>query len=275
MEDFLGHINKQVKAAQIDKPESSEAESSRMRIHKLLANRGICSRRKAEELVEQGKVMVNDTLAVTGQKVDPQSDRIMVGGKPLPLSPPKAICLLLNKPRGYVCTNEDPREPRTVFDLLPKRYRKARLFCAGRLDKETEGLIVLTNDGDLAHRLTHPSSETQKVYQADLNKPFDSQHLSLLRRGKIVQGERLWLDKVILVGKKEARPSRRLEIRLKHGRKREIKRLLAAFGYNVKRLQRTRVGALSLRKIAKGSFRKLTEREINLLFAEKPPSSRA
>lgn len=275
MENFFGHINKQVLTAGNQSHESTDEGADSIRIHKLLAVRGICSRRKAEELVDLGKVTINGELARTGQKVDPRNDQVKVSGKLLPSSPPKAICLIMNKPRGYVCTNEDPREPRTVFDLLPKSYRKARLFCAGRLDKETEGLIVLTNDGDLAQRLTHPSSETQKVYQADLNKPFDSQHLSLLRRGKIVKGERLWLDKVILVGKKEARPSRRLEIRLRHGRKREIRRLLAAFGYNVKRLQRTRVGALSLRKIAKGSFRKLTEREINLLFAEKPPSSKA
>jgi len=272
LEDFLGHINKQVKAAQIDKPESSEAESSRMRIHKLLANRGICSRRKAEELVEQGKVMVNDTLAVTGQKVDPRSDRIKVGGKPLPAAPPKAICLLLNKPRGYVCTNEDPHEKRTVFDLLPKRFAKARLFCAGRLDKETEGLVILTNDGDLAQRLAHPSKKNLKVYQAELTKPFDYQHLGLLRKGKTIEGERLWLDKVVLLGKKDSRPSRRLEIHLGHGRKREIRRLLDAFGYKVNRLRRTKVGALSIRRIPKGGFKSLSENEINLLFSEKPPS---
>ncbi|MFP6854140.1 MAG: pseudouridine synthase [Opitutales bacterium] len=255
--------------------ESSMDGGETIRIHKLLAMRGICSRRKAEELVELGKVTVNGAPARTGQKVDPANDQVKVNGKLLPTTPPTALCLVMNKPRGFVCTNEDPREPRTVFDLLPKRYRKARLFCAGRLDKETEGLIVLTNDGDLAHRLAHPSSSTQKVYQVDLNKPFDSQHLGLLRRGKVVEGERLWLDKVILIGKKDARPSSRLEIRLGHGRKREIKRLLAAFGYFVERLRRTRVGALSLRKIPKGSFRKLSEREINLLFAEKPPSSKA
>jgi len=271
LENFTGHINTQVKIAENHGTESSMEKLERIRIHKLLAIRGICSRRKAEEMVELGKVTINGTLARTGQKVDPKNDVIKVRGKLLP-SPPKLICLLLNKPRGYVCTNEDPREKRTVFDLLPKRYAKARLFCAGRLDKDTEGLVVLTNDGNLAHRLTHPSNETHKIYHAKLAKPFDPQHLPLLRRGKTVKGERLWLDKVILVGQKEARPSNRLEIRLGHGRKREIRRLLTAFGYKVDRLRRMKVGSLSIRKIPIGRFKILTESEINLLFAEKPPS---
>ncbi len=246
-----------------------------IRIQKLLAVRGVCSRRKAEELVELGKVTVNGTPAQTGQKVNPRDDLVKVNGKLLPPSPPQPVCLVLNKPRGYVCTNEDPREKITVFDMLPKRYSRARLFCAGRLDKETEGLVVLTNDGVLAHRLTHPSNETRKIYHAELSKPMDPQHLPLLRRGKTVEGERLWLDKVILIGKKEARPSRRLEIRLGHGRKREIRRLLTAFGYKVDRLRRTKVGSLSVRKVPLGGFKILTSGEINLLFSEKPPSSKA
>ncbi len=252
--------------------EPSVEKGEPIRIQKLLAGRGVCSRRKAEELVELGKVTINGTPAQTGQKVDPGNDLVKVRGKLLPPSPPQPICLVLNKPRGYVCTNEDPREKRTVFDLLPRRYVKARLFCAGRLDKDTEGLVVLTNDGDLAQRLTHPSNETRKVYQVELAKPFDRQHLPLLRKGKIVKGERLWLDKVVLVGQKEARPSRRLEIRLGHGRKREIRRLLTAFGYKVNRLKRTKVGSLSVRKIPIGRFKILTNSEINLLFPEKPPS---
>ena len=271
MEDFFGHINKQVKTVKKKRRETKAGEPECMRIQKLIAARGICSRRKAEELVEDGKVTVNGSPAQTGQKVDPASDRILVNGKPLP-SPPKTICLLLNKPRGFVCTNDDPHEKKTIFDLLPKRLAKAHLFCAGRLDKESEGLVVVTNDGDLAQRLAHPSNETRKVYQAELNKAFDPKHLALLRRGKTVEGERLWLDKVILLGQKEARPSRRLEIHLGHGRKREIRRLLTAFGYKVARLKRTKLGSVSIRRIPKGSFRILAEREINLLFSENPTS---
>ena len=246
-------------------------EPEPMRIQKLLAARGICSRRKAETLVELGKVTINGSPAHTGQKVNPATDRVIVNGKPLP-SPPKTICLLLNKPRGFVCTNDDPHEKRTIFDLLPKSMAKTRLFCAGRLDKDSEGLVVVTNDGALAQSLAHPSNKTRKVYQAELNKAFDPQHIGLLRRGKMVEGERLWLDKVIPLGQKEPRRSRRLEIHLGHGRKREIRRLLTAVGYKVTRLKRTKLGAVSIRRIPKGSFRKLTDREINLLFSENPSS---
>ena len=224
-------------------------------------------------MINLGKVTINGSPAKIGEKVDPSKDKIKVEGKNLPPSEPNPVCLLLNKPQGYVCTNEDPYEKRTIFDLLPKRYEKIRLFCAGRLDKETEGLVVLTNDGDLAQRLAHPSSQTRKVYQVHLSKPFDLQHLAPLRRGKTVDGDRLWVDKVIALGKNtDTRPTRRLEIHLGHGKKREIRRLLAAFGYKVERLRRTKIGSLTIRRIPRGGLKILSDREINLLFSEKPAS---
>jgi len=275
LEDFFGHINKQVSKEKIRSGKGEEKILKPIRIQKLLAARGICSRRKAESLVELGQVEINGSPAKTGQKVDPSQDTVKVKGKILPFVSPKAICLVMNKPAGYVCTNDDPTEKKTVFDLLPKQFAKTRLFCAGRLDKDTEGLLVLTNNGDLAHQLTHPSNQTRKVYQAEVLPPVDPRHLPLFCKGKVIDGDRLWLDKVVLLGKSEVRSSRRLEIRLGHGKKREIRRLLEAFGYKVTLLRRTKVSFLTIRKIPKGGFRLLSEGEIDLLFSEKGRSSRA
>jgi len=238
-----------------------------VRLQKLIADFGICSRRRAEAFILAGEVRVNGKLAEIGQKVNPCKDHIAIGGKALK-SPSHAVCtLLLNKPRGLVCTNRDPHHGRTVFDLLPPRYGKLRLFCAGRLDKASEGLLILTNDGALTHRLTHPSNRIIKRYRLTLDKPFDSGKIPLLLRGIAIEGELLKVEKV-LPAKKGAEKDRRVEVHLSHGRKREIRRLFSAIGYNVVRLYRFQVGKLVLRGLGPGRCRLLEEKEISLLFSE-------
>jgi 23S rRNA pseudouridine2605 synthase len=131
------------------------SEQEPQRIQKLIAHAGICSRREAERIIEDGNVRVNGKIAQLGDKATLE-DAIFVNNKPILRKEERSITLILNKPKNVLCTNSDPHADRTVFDLLPPDLQRQRLFCAGRLDKDSEGLLVITNDGDLAHRLTHP-----------------------------------------------------------------------------------------------------------------------
>ena len=239
-----------------------------VRIHKFIADMGVCSRRAAEELIRQGLVTVDGVPAEIGQKVDPFTQRVVVEGQTLKASHmPQAVTLLMNKPRGVVCTNDDPFGSRTVFDILPPVYKDLRLFCAGRLDKDSEGMLVLTSDGDLAQKLMHPSQNVIKRYRVLLTKPFSPDHIKVLINGIEVEGERLSAEKIIVL-KKTMAPGRDLEIHLRHGRKREIRRMMEALGYFVERLARFQIGKLVLRGIGPGHVKQLSRREIGLLFGE-------
>ena len=244
-----------------------EAQIQSVRLQKIIADFGYCSRRRAESFILAGEVTVNGKVAEIGQKVNPCKDHIAIQGKALKPLFPKPCTILLNKPRGIVCSNRDPHHGRTVFDLLPPRYSKMRLFCAGRLDMDSEGLLILTNDGALAQRLTHPSHGVLKRYRVMLNKPFDHSNIPLLIRGKNVDGELLMVEKV-LPAKKGVEKDRRLDVHLRRGRKREIRRLFSALGYDVVRLYRYQVGKLSLRGVGSGRCRLLGEKEISLLFSK-------
>jgi 23S rRNA pseudouridine2605 synthase len=153
-----------------------------------------------------------------------------------------------------------------VFDLLAPVDRKLKLFCAGRLDRDSEGLLILTNDGELAHRLTHPGSGVVKRYRVTLNSVFQPKHIAALCRGVTIEGDFLRAEKVILP-KRQVAGDRRLEIHLNHGKKREIRRMLAAQGYRVARLQRIQIGGLVLRGLGPGRYRRLKSEELSLLFA--------
>lgn len=238
-----------------------------VRLQKFLADQGLCSRREAEEWITEGRLTVNGKTAVLGQKVDPFKDHVKLGRRllrPLPLEP---LVLAMHKPKGLLCSNEDPHHSETVFDLLPKEYRKRRLFCAGRLDKDSEGLLILTNDGDLSHRLTHPSSGVIKRYRIVLNRAFDQTLIPVMLRGIEDDGEKLYAHKII-PDKVGAEKECRLEVHLAQGRKREIRRLFEKFGFFVKRLRRVQIGAYRLQGIPPGSVRKLGEKEIDLLFTD-------
>jgi 23S rRNA pseudouridine2605 synthase len=238
------------------------------RLQKYLADRGVCSRRAAEAWIADGQVRVNGLPVQLGHRVNPHTDVITVRGRPLPPDPTPRVTLLMNKPRGFLCTNRDPLHPdtNTVFALLPRQYQKLRLFCAGRLDKDSEGLLVLTNDGDLVHRLTHPSGGVVKRYQVTVNRDFDQSLIPRLIRGVMSEGEHLRALKIIPARHGPKAPCR-FEIHLDQGHKREIRRLLETFGYFVKRLRRVQIGDLVLRKLGPGQIRPLAAKEKALLLA--------
>ncbi len=244
-----------------------ESENGLVRIHKYIAEMGICSRRAAETLIEEGKVTVDGRPARIGEKVDPSRQRVVVNGKTLAVSQkPAPVTLLMNKPRGVVCTNDDPFGSRTVFDILPPVYQSLRLFCAGRLDKDSEGMLVLTSDGDLAQRLMHPSRLVIKRYRVLLTKSFDPEHIRVLLNGVEVEGERLCAEKIIML-KRSMAPDRDLEIHLRHGRKREIRRMMEHLGYFVERLARFQIGRLILRGIGPGHVKVLSKAEIDMMLS--------
>lgn len=240
-------------------------EPQEQRIQKIIANAGICSRREAERLIEEGKVRVNGKVAELGMKATTR-DAIFVNNKPLRPNTEATMTLLMNKPKGVLCTNSDPHGGRTVFDLLPLDLQKKRLFCAGRLDKDSEGLLVLTNDGELAHRLTHPSTEIVKRYRVVLNRDFNREDIPKLLEGVEDEGDFLKAEKVIPAPAVGEGHLRRLEVHLHHGKKREVRRLFEANRYFVKKLVRTRIGGCVLKNIPKGGFRILGKKDIERLL---------
>jgi len=242
-----------------------DKKDSKVRLHKHLADLGLTSRRKAEAWIQEGKVRVNGKVAEVGCKIDPSVDTISITGMRVPVAKKKRIVLAMNKPRGVICSHGDPHHSQTIFDLLPKKYASEKLICVGRLDKESQGLLILTNDGDLAQKIAHPSGQVTKRYEVRVDKPFNEEKIPVLLRGVRSEGEHLCAKEVI--------PAKRgpdkeccLEVHLTQGRKREIRRLLEAVGYRVKRLKRVQIGGYALKKQPVGSVRVLKEQEIALLF---------
>ncbi|MFA5258204.1 MAG: pseudouridine synthase [Opitutales bacterium] len=243
-----------------------DSQEDQIRIHKYIAEMGLCSRRAAEQLIRDGLVTVDGKTAIIGQKVDPQLQRVVVEGRTLkPTQKPAIVTLLMNKPRGVLCTNDDPFEGRTVFDILPPMFAKTRLFCAGRLDKDSEGMLILTSDGALAQKLMHPARRVIKRYRVLLTKPITPVHIKVLLNGIEVEGERLSAEKIIVI-KRSMAPERDLEIHLEHGRKREIRRMMEALGYYVERLARFQIGRLVLRGVGPGHVKQLSKAEIEMLL---------
>lgn len=245
----------------------SKSPDLTMRLQKYLAHRGIASRRQIEAWIEEGSVRVNGQLAILGMKVDPEKDHVVVNGRRIKpgarLKEP--ITFIMYKPKGYLCTNKDPFHSDTVFQLLPPKYRKEKLICAGRLDKDSEGMVVLTNDGELAQRIMHPSHGVVKRYDVTLETLFDPNDLAALRAGVIDEGEMLRPDKVVPA---RPGPTRSFEVHLSEGKKREIRRLFQAFGHNVRKLKRFQMGKLSLKGMAIGSCLRLKDSaDIERLFA--------
>ncbi|MEX0324372.1 MAG: pseudouridine synthase [Puniceicoccaceae bacterium] len=237
-----------------------------LRIQKVIADRGLASRRQAEEWIREGRVSVNGELATIGDKCIPGEDTIEVDGNPIARRSPRKVVIAMNKPRGFVCTNDDPHAKRTVFDLLPPELQKMRLFCVGRLDKDSEGLLLLTNDGTLQQELAHPSYNVVKKYHLDIDKSLKEGDVRKLVRGIKWEDERLSVERVNPRRSKTGDDWKHLEVTLHHGKKRELRRLFYAFGYEVKRLRRVQIGQFSLRGIPRGHIRSLGKQDIRLLF---------
>lgn len=243
-----------------------------IRLQKYLADAGICSRRAAETAIKEGEVWVNGQVATLGQKIVPGVDKVTLSGKPVRTQAQPKMTVAVHKPRGLICSNDDPYNPETVFSLLPPILQKLRFFCAGRLDKDSEGLVILTTDGDLAHRLMHPASIVVKRYAVRLGERFPTEKIRFLLRGVTVEGERLKVEHALLLSPRADGSSDSLDVHMHHGKKREIRQLFMALGYTVKRLKRYQIGALRLKGIPLRGVKQLSNQDIKLLF--KIPSVR-
>lgn len=230
--------------------------SPKIRLQKYMAECGVASRRAAEKLIAAGAVKINGKVAQIGDKVDPSSDKIFVNGKLLQQKEPK-IYIKLNKPRGVVSACADPRE-KTVIDLV--KDVPARLYPVGRLDKESEGLIILTNDGEMANKLMHPRYEHEKEYEVSVQFPIFYVQMDRLKQGVEIEGTKTLPAKVKQVG------SRKFHIILKEGKKRQIRKMVEQAGNRVVRLKRIRIKNISLGKLAVGKYAYLTEAEEQALF---------
>jgi 23S rRNA pseudouridine2605 synthase len=238
-----------------------------VRIQKFIADAGICSRRAAEALIVAGEVYVNGLKAGLGQKVVPGTDKVSVKGKSLRAQAQQKLALVMHKPRGVVCSNSDPHAEQTIFDLLPREWARLRLFCAGRLDKDSEGLVILTSDGDLAHKLMHPSNLVVKRYYVSLEEPFPVARLRQLLRGVVIEKEHLKVERANLVNPRPDGSSPELDVHMHHGKKREIRQLFTALGFEVRRLRRYQIGSLRLKGIPLRGVKQLSTKEIQSLFA--------
>ncbi len=230
------------------------------RIQKILARAGVASRRGAEEIIEQGRVTVNgEAVRLLGTRADAASDDIRVDGVRLRL-PARLTYLLLNKPKGIVTTRRDPADRETVMHLVPS---VAGLFPVGRLDVNTEGLLLLTNDGDFAERVSHPRHAVPRVYRAKVRGLPTTATLRRLSRGVTCQGERLAADEVRIV---EPGANAWLELTIHQGRTHEVRRLLRAVGHPVSKLKRIAIGPLTARGLAVGQCRMLSDQECRRLI---------
>jgi 23S rRNA pseudouridine2605 synthase len=227
------------------------------RLQKVLATAGYGSRRVCEELIADGRVTVNGDVAILGRRVDAAADRIEVDGRPAPTRP-GLVHYLLNKPRGVVTTAKDTHGRPTVVELVPA---EPRVFPVGRLDADTEGLLVLTNDGDLAQLLTHPSHGVEKEYLAHVaDGPLSAGDLRRLRDG-------VELGDGVTAPAQVSQPEPGvLRITIHEGRNRQVRRMCEAVGHPVQRLVRLRVGALSDRRLKPGAWRPLTSAEVRSLY---------
>jgi 23S rRNA pseudouridine2605 synthase len=252
----------------------------RERLQKILSSAGIASRRAAEKLMEEGRVEVDGRVVrELGTSADPETQEIRVDGTRVRPGKPRRT-VALNKPKGYVTTRSDPGRRPTVMELLPPAFRN--LYPVGRLDMGSTGLLILTDDGELAQRLTHPRFGIEKSYLVTLAGQPDKKTLDRATRGIVVEGERLSLEEVeVLGGRPDRRPppvttsdSRsertRLRATLRRGKNREIRRLFEALGFPVIDLHRERIGGLSVRGIPPGGFRPLSRGEVELL-ERRPP----
>ena len=233
-----------------------------IRLQKLLAPSGVASRRKCEELMLDGLVEVNgEVVTRLGTKVDPRTAVIRVSGKRLPPMSPN-VYLVLNKPRGVVSTMSDPQGRRTLADLVADRPE--RLFHVGRLDTDTEGLILLTNDGDFAQRVAHPSYELDKTYVAEVDGVVARTTLRALREGIELEDGPVKVHGCRVVSTANERSI--VELVIHEGRNRIVRRLLEAIGHPVRRLTRTAIGPVLLRGLRPGAVRELTRDELGALL---------
>jgi 23S rRNA pseudouridine2605 synthase len=238
------------------------------RLQKIIAHAGVASRRAAEELITQGRVEVNGkVVSELGSKADGSKDEIKVDGRRLPRTAPERRYLLLYKPRQVISTRADPQRRTTVIDLLTRAGVKGYFYPVGRLDYESEGLMILTNDGEFAERVMHPRYELERAYEARVLGVPDAGDLERLERGIMLDGRRTLPAKVNLRGSKKSGDDHEtiLEIVLREGRNRQVRSMCEAIGHPVSRLKRVRIGGLTDRGLKPGQIRDLSVDEVSAL----------
>ena len=237
--------------------------NNEVRLQKFLADNGVASRRKSEELIAQGKVKVNGHVAYIGQKVNPRKDLVTVGKqKIVPPRNKKMVYIMLHKPRGYVTTVSDDRERKTVMELVSDIDE--RIYPVGRLDKDSEGLLILTNDGSFTNAMTHPSHNYAKVYRVTVRPKVTDEMLYNMRNGIEIDGKKTAPCEITVLTTEENRVV--LEFILKEGRNRQIRKMCESQGLEVARLKRTAIGPIKLGMLPQGKYRELSEQEIKKLL---------
>ncbi len=232
-----------------------------MRLNKFLSLCGVTSRRKADELIKEGKVFVNGKLETElGTDIDEKKDQVFCNGKKVVLKQ-SFVYYKLNKPKGYICSNSDEKGRKTIFDLLPK---EERLFSVGRLDYNTEGLILITNDGSFANEIIHPRNEIEKEYIANIEGKVLESELAVLRAGVVENGKRMPKAKVTFI-KYDGKVTR-LSVIIHEGQNRQIRRMFEAIGKNILLLKRVRIGEITLGRLQRGKYKELTKPEIEWLL---------
>lgn len=231
-----------------------------MRLNKFLSNSGVASRRKCDEIIAEGKVFVNGKqVTELGFKINEKKDKVMVEGKVIKL-PSSFVYIKLNKPKGYACTAHDEKGRKTIYDLIDC---DERLFSVGRLDYDTEGLIILTNDGDFANKVAHPKYEMEKEYRVTCEGDIKESELAVMRKGVVVDGTRMPSAKVEKLSYENG--FTKLSVVINEGQNRQVRRMFEAIGHDIKLLKRVRIGDVRLGGISRGEYRDLTEEELNSL----------
>jgi 23S rRNA pseudouridine2605 synthase len=232
---------------------------------KALTEAGAGSRRRMADAIKARKVKVNGAVAESfTQPVDPDKDKVLFNGQAIDLQPEKVICLMLNKPEGIVSTVSDEKGRRTVVAALPEKYRKYRLYPVGRLDIDTTGLLILTNDGDLTYRLTHPKFEYEKEYLVAIKGRLNGEEKQQLQRGLLLEDGMTHPAKI----REISLPPYNYSVIIHEGRKRQVRRMFERLRFTVDALKRIRIGHLSLGDLKEGEVRHLSSKEITTLLNE-------
>ncbi len=240
-----------------------------VRLQKMLADCGVASRRKSEELIAAGSVKVNGRVAEIGDKVDPYKDKVFVNGKRVTAAAkPRHRYIMLHKPRGFITTMSDERGRRCVAELI--KDIPERVYPVGRLDKDSEGMLLFTNDGEFANLITHPKKDIYKVYRVTIRPGITEEQIVTFETGMMLDGRKTAPAEVRVVKKEEGRTV--LEIVLREGRNRQIRRMCEMLGLEVARLKRVAIGQVKLGMLKQGDWRDLTPEEVKKLTADPNPS---
>ncbi len=228
-----------------------------MPLNKFIAHSGICGRREAAEMVKEGKVKVNNELVTEpGHKVS-SKDEIKVNGKKIFLAK-DLVYILLNKPKDYITTTDDPQKRKTVLDLIGRATRE-RIYPVGRLDRNTSGVLLLTNDGELAQKLTHPSHEVKKIYAVTLNKPLEKKDFDQILKGVVLDDGPASVD---ILAYSDVKDKTQIGVEIHSGRNRIVRRIFESLGYDVKNLDRVMFAGLTKKNVDRGKWRFLSEKEV-------------